>query len=303
MDEPFDKINEYVKEHTRFSAPEVQGELHITYRVLTEALKTLQEKGVVKFLGGMSYEYNADLKNDDCCAETQSGGTDGWSFKIPDDDEDDLVKRGAYLEMRRHILLRRLRGEIDDDDDKEKYDAQADGGDGEEAAVEENDAVEDNADDNADDEELDEDGKDEEYDDSDSIFAVGENFESDLSNELFVKIKNKVKRDQFELYRDVVGYTKICAKGLKFCNGATAEFYIFHRGEIIELCDGGTTMQFMLRKPGYGYKRSKNTLAKITEGLMVRMDDREQLRIDVSDLTKLPAMYYYFYWLVESLIS
>ena len=287
MDEPFEKITEYVKEHTRFSAPEVQGELHITYRELTEALKTLQEKGVVKFLGGMSYEYNADLKNDDCCAETQSGGTDGWSFKIPDDDEDDLVKRGAYLEMRRHILLRRLRGEIDDDDDKEKDDAQADGGDGEEAAVEEY-----------------EDDDEEEYDedDSDGIFAVGENGETDIGNKFLDEIKNKVKGEQFEIYR-IIGYAKICAKGLKFSNGAKAEFYIFHRGEIIELCDGGTTIQFMQRKPGYGYKRSKNTLAKITEGLMVRMDDREQLRIDVSDLTKLPAMYYYFYWLVESLIS
>lgn len=318
MDEIIEKITEYIKEHTSFSAPEVQGELQITYRELTEALKTLQEKGVVKFLGGMSYEYNADLKNEACHSDKRSEGMDDWA------------KQRAYIEMRRQELIRRMQSEFnennnddDNDDVEEKDNAQADGGDGGEAAAAENDAAEDNSDGNSGEEEYgdsddgefdyadfddfaadEDDGDDEEeYNDSDSIFAVGRNCESDISNKFLDKIKNEVKGERFEIDRDSVGYTKICAKGLKFCNGAPAGFYILHRGPVTELCDGGLTMSYMQRKRGYGYKRTKNTLKKVTEGLMVRMDDSEQLRVDVSDLAKIPAMYYYFYWLVESLIS
>lgn len=123
-----------------------------------------------------------------------------------------------------------------------------------------------------------------------------------ISEEFFDELKEGVGGDLFEVYRSVC-YVQICAKGLTFCNGEKAEFFIHHYGKITELCDGGVTSEWLQRKPGYGYKRTRNLLRKLTDGLMIRMDDRGQLFVDISDLSKLPARYYYFYWTIESLIA
>lgn len=126
--------------------------------------------------------------------------------------------------------------------------------------------------------------------------------ETHISDEFLDEIKSNVGGELFEIYRSIC-YSHICAKGLTFGNGEPAEFFIHHYSKITELCDGGVTKKWMQSKPGYGYKRTMNTLEKLTDGLMIRMDDRGQLLVDVSDLSKLPAMYYYFYWLIESLIA
>ena len=115
-------------------------------------------------------------------------------------------------------------------------------------------------------------------------------------------MRGVVGGELFEVYRSIC-YAHICAKGLTFSNGEKAEFFIHHYGNITELCDGGAISKWIQSKLGYGYKRTKKTLEKLTDGLKIRLDDREQLLIDVSDLSKLPAMYYYFYWVLESLIA
>lgn len=126
--------------------------------------------------------------------------------------------------------------------------------------------------------------------------------ETNISDEFLDEIKGVVGVELFEVYRSIC-YAHICAKGLTFSNGERAEFFIHHYGNVTELCDGGAISKWIQGKPGYGYKRTRKTLEKLTDGLKIRMDEREQLRIDVSDLSKLPAMYYYFYWVLESLIA
>ena len=291
MDELLDKIIEYAKSHPQFSAPEVQGELCIGYRELTGALNTLQLIGSIKFMGGMCYKYIGDYER---------------TSEIPGDGMDDWAKRRAYFEMRKQDLLRRKPSEIDDEDDEDEEDGEDD----------EDDEDEENENDEDDENDWFSilDTEEEKKKRTEKFLKETENLREKLSktvNEKFIgshiddeflnELKSSLKCELFEIRRTLC-FTQICAKNLKFCNGKDAEFYIYHHGETIELSDGGATIEWMQNKPGYGYKRTKNTLKKLIDDLMIRIDDRDQLIIDFTNLSLLPSMYYYFYWLIHSLI-
>ncbi|MGN0806467.1 MAG: DNA translocase FtsK, partial [Candidatus Coproplasma sp.] len=115
MGEVLNKIITYAKEHTRFLAPALQSELHLGYRELTGALKTLQEKGAIKFIGGMCYEYITEPKKDDSPLKGRS--------EIEDNSAE---KRRAYLEMRRQELIRRMQAETDNDEEDDESDYEDD---------------------------------------------------------------------------------------------------------------------------------------------------------------------------------
>ena len=283
-------IISYAKESHRFSAPELQSKLQIGYREFADALKTLQGNDTLKFIGGMIYEYSAEPKTDERPAEHQS--------KEEGEDEDNLMaQRRAYLEKRRQELIRRMQAEMADDDDDNIDD-------------EENDEDNDEADDKiiTATDEVSDTMPEEHREGVGNLCAVlkkvaaAKEGESNISDKFLDEMKGVVGGELFEVYRSIC-YAHICAKGLTFSNGEKAEFFIHHYGNITELCDGGAISKWIQSKPGYGYKRTKKTLEKLTDGLKIRLDDREQLLIDVSDLSKLPTMYYYFYWVLESLIG
>ncbi len=385
MDAILNKLFIYAKEHARFLAPEAQVELHLGYRELMGAIKTLQERGAIKFVGGMCYEYN----------------------EVPSR-ADLIAKRRKELEMREQEILRSMKEEAAFYDDEEEMLAEFDESDDEDVNVVED--VEDTADDTFDENDentenyvdAEDDANDalDEHEDSDStmpdsialrvlrycvrcqianltliqkIFPIGydqatkifawmdsmgyiapatgsptrkmllteERFselygeayencmkekdaaelrersdnqsgalnqepeakdgETNISDKFLDIIKRSVDKSLFEVYRP--SSANVCAKGLTFSNGERAEFLIQYKGKNLVLCDGGAVSKWMQCKPGYGYKRTKKALENLTKETMIRMDDREQLFVEVPDLTKLPAMYYYLYWLIESFIA
>lgn len=139
MDELLNKIITYAKEHTQFSAPALQVELHLGYRELTVALKTLQEKDVIKFIGGMCYEYNTtEPKN----VTSESGSEDEKDFE---------TQYREYLEMRRQEILRRMQSEPDNDDEEDDEDDEEDNDEEEDYIDIEDDEEDDESDDDGDD--------------------------------------------------------------------------------------------------------------------------------------------------------
>ncbi|MCM1295435.1 MAG: hypothetical protein NC311_07815 [Muribaculaceae bacterium] len=249
------KIVSCAKGKGQFSAPELQNELNLGYRELTEALKTLRGNGAIRFIGGTSYVYDEPKKD-----ESQN-----------EDKDDALLTRMKILEMRRQEIIRLKQAEMKNSD--------------EETEAEEEDGEETEA--NIDGEEG------ESYNEYDN---------GAINSYAFLdEAESCVNGDRFEIYGSL-RYPCICAKDLKFSNGEKAEFFIRH-GTVIELCDGGITTEWMQRKPGFGYKRTMKTLQKSTDGETVRIDDRGQLIVKVPDLSELSLMYYYFYWLIESLIA
>lgn len=361
MGEVLNKIITYAKEHTRFLAPALQSELHLGYRELTGALKTLQEKGAIKFIGGMCYEYFTEPKKDDSSLKDRS-----------EDEDDSAEKRRAYLEMRRQEIIRRMQEEMDNDDEDDESDyedkcdevmtsdkktdssmpdpttlkvlhyciqrqcastsliqrrfpigyiravkiidwmesmgyvASSNSSTSKKMLLTEEKFIELYIQDNEDEKVVKRTAEFREVVGNLcgvlKRIAEEKDNETRISDDFLDEIKSRAEGNLFEIYRSVC-FVNICAKGLTFSNGEKAEFFIHHYGKITELCDGGVTGKWMRRKPGYGYKRTKNTLEKLTEGSMIRMDDREQLLVEVSDLSKLPATYYYFYWLIENLIA
>lgn len=108
MDELLKRIIAYAKEHPKFSAPEMQYKLHIGYREFVDALKDLQEKGEIKFVGGSTYEYTPAPEEDNKSAE-----------------EDGLTaSRREYLERRKQEILQQILRTQNEDEEEDAEDSQ-----------------------------------------------------------------------------------------------------------------------------------------------------------------------------------
>lgn len=361
MDELIKKIITYANEHPKFSTPALQSELNIGYREFVDALKTLQEKGEIKFVGGLIYEYTPAPDADDS-TDNQSAEEDedlANSQNTGKEDDGLTASRREYLEKRKQEILQRILTPPNVDEEEDETE--------DEEEDEEKDEIKDEWD-------LETFYLDEESNktipDPDALkvlsysiqikeisigriqwkFYIGypraakiffwmeENgyiastgsmprkvlinskefaricteygkdpseFECEMAVDefpsVFDKVKGVVGEDLFEV-SESEKCTFLSAKGLTFSSGESAKFSVSQEGANMILCDEGLSEMLIQNHFGDDKNKAKKALKKLKDSPIAHSDDKGRMVIDVSNIYRLPALYYYLYWLIESLI-
>ena len=101
-------IENYIKENGRVEMSDVQERFSLTYSEVNKTFENLEKKGVIKYCGGLSYEfvqekYGGSDNVDDCKEDNKNVGDDN-----EDEDFNTTQARREYIEKRRRELIERM---------------------------------------------------------------------------------------------------------------------------------------------------------------------------------------------------